>query len=89
MFAIKTEVTDTNARSWRFVMQKTMYGGKRIHAGDEIFVFASENEGGLGLVALGLVTAAEGVARKPGIERQTPRVSIHVERTAEIGRAHV
>ena len=82
MFAIKTEVTDTAARSWRFVMQKTMYGGKRIRAGDEIFVFASENEGGLGLVALGLVTAAEGVARKPGIERQTPRVSIHVERTA-------
>lgn len=93
MFAIKTEVTDTNARSWRFVMQKTMYGGKRIRAGDEIFVFASENEGGLGLVALGLVTAAEGVARKPGIERQTPRVSIHVERTAvarmRLGRAEL
>ena len=93
MFAIKTEVTDTTARSWRFVMQKTMYGGKRIRAGDEIFVFASENEGGLGLVALGLVTAAEGVARKPGIERQTPRVSIHVERTAvarmRLGRAEL
>ena len=93
MFAIKTEVTDTNARSWRFVMQKTMYGGKRIRTGDEIFVFASENEGGLGLLALGLVTAAEGVARKPGIERQTPRVSIHVERTAvarmRLGRAEL
>ena len=93
MFAIKTLVTDTTARSWRFVMQKTMYGGKCIRAGDEIFVFASENEGGLGLVALGLVTAAEGVARKPGIERQTPRVSIHVERTAvarmRLGRAEL
>ena len=93
MFAIKTEVTDTTARSWRFVMQKTMYGGKRIRSGDEVFVFASENEGGLGLVALGLVTAAEGVARKPGIERQTPRVSIHVERTAvarmRLGRAEL
>lgn len=93
MFAIKTEVTDTNATSWRFVMQKTMYGGKRIRSGDEVFVFASENEGGLGLVARGLVTAAEGVARKPGIERQTPRVSIHVERTAvarmRLGRAEL
>ena len=44
-------------------------------------------------MALGLVTAAEGVARKPGIERQTPRVSIHVERTAvarmRLGRAEL
>ena len=93
MFAIKTEVTDTNARSWRFVMQKTMYGGKHIRAGDEVFVFDSENEGGLGLVARGLVTAAEDVPRRPGIERQTPRVSIDVERKAvarkRLGRAEL
>ena len=48
MFAIKTEVTDTNARSWRFVMQKTMYGGKRIRAGDEIFVFVVKTKAAWG-----------------------------------------
>ncbi len=93
MFAIKTEVIDPNAKSWRFLAQKTMYGGKRISAGDEIFVFASENEGGSGLVARGLVTATKGEPRKPGIDRQTPRVSVQVERTAmarrRLGRAEL
>ena len=59
-----------------------MYGGKGIAEGDTIFIFASENEGGPGLIARGIVTSAEAVARKPGIERQTPRVSIAVRRTA-------
>ena len=31
-----------------------MYGGKHIASGDAIFLFASENEGGLGLVARGV-----------------------------------
>jgi hypothetical protein len=59
-----------------------MYGGKRIARGDPIFIFASENEGGEGLVASGVVTAAEAVARQAGVARQTPRVSIAVRRTA-------
>ena len=59
-----------------------MYGGRRIAAGDTIFVFASENEGGCGLVARGVVTSAEAVPRRPGIARQTPRVSITVRRAA-------
>ncbi len=45
-------------------------------------MFASENEGGEGLVARGVVTEAKAVARKPGVERQTPRVTIAVKRTA-------
>jgi hypothetical protein len=45
-------------------------------------VFASENEGGQGLIARGIVTAAESVPKKPGIARQTPRVSVAVRRTA-------
>ena len=81
-FAIKAEVRDARAKAFAFVAQKTMYGGKRIAAGDTIFVFASENEGGQGLVARGVVTSAEAVARKPGIARQTPRVTIRVKRTA-------
>ena len=59
-----------------------MYGGKRIAKGDTIFVFASENEGGSGLIASGVVTSAEATPRKRGIARQTPRVSITVTRTA-------
>ncbi|WP_249152617.1 hypothetical protein [Bradyrhizobium liaoningense] len=45
-FAIKAEVRDERARTFAFPAQKTMYGGKHIAAGDTIFVFASENEGG-------------------------------------------
>ena len=82
MFAIKTEIGDRMAATFEFGAQKTMYGGKRIAPGDIIFVFASENEGGPGLVAKGVVTAAQALARKSGIARQTPRVSITVRRTA-------
>jgi hypothetical protein len=81
-FAIKAEVTDPQARTFTFTAQKTMYGGKRIAAGDVIFIFASENEGGTGLLARGLVTAAEATPKKRGIARQTPRVSITIKRTA-------
>ena len=82
MFAIKAEVSDPRAEAFAFAAQKTMYGGKRIAAGDMIFVFASENEGGPGLVASGIVTSAEATPRKRGIARQTPRVSITIRRTA-------
>ena len=50
-FAIKAAVSDPRARTFAFTTQKTMYGGKDIARGDMIFVFASENEGGPGLVA--------------------------------------
>lgn len=81
-FAIKAEISDLRAATFAFDSQKTMYGGKRIAEGDTIFVFASENEGGPGLIASGVVNSAKAVARKPGIARQTPRVSIAVRRTA-------
>ncbi len=82
MFAIKAEVRDTSAETFVFSSQKTMYGGKNIGAGDTIFIFASENEGGPGLIASGIVISAESIPPKPGIARQTPRVSITVRRTA-------
>ena len=81
-FAIKAHVRDPQAKTFDFVAQKTMYGGKHVAEGDTIFVFASENEGGQGLVARGVVIAAEAVARKRGIARQTPRVSVTIKRTA-------
>ena len=82
MFAIKAEISDPWARAFTFREQKTMYGGKHIASGDMIFVFASENEGGPGLIARGIVTSAEACPKKLGIARQTPRVSIAIRRTA-------
>jgi hypothetical protein len=85
-FAIKAEIGDPQAKSFAFTAQKTMYGGKSIAVGDVIFVFASETQGGRGLVARGVVSSAEATARIPDVERQTPRVSIVVERTALVKR---
>src|SRR6201989_1188714 len=81
-FAIKAQVSDPRAKTFVFATQKTMYGGKHIAKDDAIFIFASENEGGPGLIASGVVTSAKAIAKKPGIARQTPRVSITVNRTA-------
>jgi hypothetical protein len=81
-FAIKAEVCDPRAKAFTFTAQKTMYGGKLIAEGDTVFVFASENEGGQGLIARGVVTYSEAIAKKPAIGRQTPRVSLTVRRTA-------
>ncbi|MEY2495696.1 MAG: hypothetical protein QOJ45_2188 [Verrucomicrobiota bacterium] len=82
MFAIKAEVSEPWAETFAFSAQKTMYGGRHIAKGNMIFVFASENEGGPGLIASGVVTAAKTIAKKRGIARQTPRVSLAIRRTA-------
>jgi hypothetical protein len=81
-YAIKAAIADARAKTFAFPRQKTMYGGKHVAEGDAIFLFASETEGGLGLIARGIVTSAEPVARKRGVERQTPRVSVTIKRTA-------
>jgi hypothetical protein len=85
-FLIKAEIADPRAKSFTFTAQKTMYGGRHIAKGDTVFVFASENEGGQGLIARGVVTSAAAIAKKRGIARQTPRVSIAVRRTARAKR---
>jgi hypothetical protein len=82
IFAIKAEIDDPRFKELAFTAQKTMYGGKHIAKGDMVFVFASENEGGQGLIARGIVISAEAVAKKRGIARQTPRVSVTIKRTA-------
>ena len=81
-YAIKAEIVDPLARSFAFTALKTMYGGKLIAEGDTVFLFASENEGGQGLIARGVVTQADPVGKKRGIARQTPRVSVTVKQTA-------
>jgi hypothetical protein len=82
IFAIKAEIGDPRAETFAFTAQKTMYCGKMIAEGDTVFLFASETEGGQGLVACGVVTSAEATPRRPGPARQTPRVSVTVRRTA-------
>jgi len=82
MFAIEAEVSNPWAETFAFSAQKTTYGGKHIAKGDRIFVFASENEGGSGLVASGIVTSAKTIAKKRRVARQTPRVSVTIRRTA-------
>jgi hypothetical protein len=81
-FAIKAEICDPRAKTFAFTAQKTMYGGKHIADGDVVFMFASENEGGQGLIARGVVTSTEAIAKKRGIARQTPRVTLTIRRTA-------
>ncbi len=81
-FLIKSPVPNPRARSFAFAKARTMYGGKGIRKGDEIFVFASETSGGAGLIARGVVTAVTAHAKPRGVARWTPRVSIEVRRTA-------
>lgn len=80
-YLIKAPIRDAGAKHFEFSAQKTMYGGKKIAVGDAIFIFDSENEGGAGLIARGVVAAARAIPLKRGLERQTPLVSIEVTRT--------
>jgi len=80
-FAIKTEIRDPLSESLSFQGEKTMYGGKTIAAGDTLYIFASETQGGRGLIARGRVEQAVGLPRHPDLERQTPRVSLEVRIT--------
>jgi hypothetical protein len=80
-FLVKAPLPDISAQVFDLPRQKTMYGGRRISVGDRIYLFDSENEGGQGLVARGIVIAASAVARKRGVERQTPLVNIEARRT--------
>lgn len=84
---MKEEVRAPRAKAFAFMNMKTMYGGKHMAKGDTVFIFASETQGGQGLVARGVVTKAEPVPPKPGGARQTPRVNIWVKSTALAKRA--
>jgi hypothetical protein len=92
-YAIKAEIGEPLAESFVLAEQKTMYGGKLIAESDIVYLFASETEGGRGLVARGVVTRVDAVPKKPGIERQTPRVGVAIRRDAlakrPLGRAEL
>lgn len=66
------------AAAWFKFDEKTMWRGKEVRAGDEVFVFAAEHNGGHGLYARGIVTeAVRGVGS---------RVNLTVKRTGTAGR---
>jgi len=92
-YVVKAEVLEPRAKTFVFANMKTMYGGKHITKGDTVFVFASETEGGSGLIARGVVTKSEPVPLRAGVARQTPRVSIWVKRSVlarrPLGRAEL
>ncbi len=73
-FVVKSApVPVSGGARWSFD-EKTMYRGKTIRVGDPIFVFASDHQGGRGLVARGIVTAVSA--------GRGNRVAIGVRRTA-------
>jgi hypothetical protein len=82
-YVVKAAVSDEDAKLFSFTAQKTMYRGKHVRVNDEIFVFSSENEGGAGLIARGVVTSVAHplVKRNSAGVRRAPRVSITVRRT--------
>jgi hypothetical protein len=55
LFAIKAEIPDLTARTFKFVKAKTMYGGKTTAEGDTIFLCAGGNDG---LIARDTVTSS-------------------------------
>jgi hypothetical protein len=72
-YVVKAALADPKAHAFSFD-EKTMWDGKKIKTGDEIYIFASDHMGGTGLCAKGEVTAV-----KPG---EGIRVAIDVRRTA-------
>ncbi len=85
-FAVRGRIADTGSGVFTFPEHKTMYGGRHIAEGDTVFVFSDGKESGEGLVACAIVTSALAIPKKPGIARQTPRVSVSLERTALVKR---
>ncbi len=71
-FVVKAAPRQDGA-DWLNFDEKTMWRGKNVRAGDEVFIFAAEHNGGRGLYARGAVTeAVRGVGS---------RVTLTVKRT--------
>lgn len=83
-YALKAALPDAGAASGHFGAQKTMYGGQHIAARDMVYRFYSENSGGRGRVARGVVRAVSACPPRPGLARQTPLVSLTVDRQASV-----
>jgi hypothetical protein len=80
-YIVKEHVANISTPTFTFANAKTMYGGRKIAAGDVVYIFDSETQGGSGLCARGVVTEVIRHVKPQG--RVTPRVSIKVRRTAK------
>jgi len=69
-----------------FPAQNTMYGGRKIAAGDTVFVFVRGADGAA-LTAKATVLTASPDPPSPHLERQTPRVSVTLRLEAQAVRA--
>ncbi len=85
-YAIGVALDDTDAGQFVFAAQKTMYGGKAIAAGDELFVFYSGTPAAADWLRRPPSPRQLALPRREGVERQTPLVSITARRTATAAR---
>jgi hypothetical protein len=91
-FAIKAEIRDPRVKALAFTAQKTMYGGKHIAQGDTVFVFASENEGGCGLIARHrhlVRSGCEEARQRPTNTPGQPHDQTHRMATRRLGRSEL
>jgi hypothetical protein len=66
-FVVKAAPQPENA-DWLTFDEKTMWHGKDIRPGDDVFIFAAEHNGGRGLYARGVVIeAARGMGSRVGL----------------------
>lgn len=82
---IKADMLTPLPATVTFTAQKTMYDGKNVSGGEEVFLFAGGKAGATGLVARGTVMTVSPVPRDAKAERTTPRLtlSIRVEALAK------
>jgi len=69
-----------------FPAQKTMYGGRKIAAGDTVFLFVRGRDGAV-LAGKATVLTARGDPPLPDVARQTPRVSVTLRMESQPVRA--
>lgn len=90
---IKADMVTPLPATVTFTAQKTMYDGKNVSAGEEVFLFSGTKAGATGLVARGTVVTISPVPRDTQAKRTTPRVtlSVRVEALASrpLGRAEL
>ena len=65
-----------------FPAHKTMYGGRKIAAGDTVFLFVRGRDGAA-LAGKATVLTARGDPPLPDVARQTPRVSVTLRMEAQ------
>lgn len=93
IFALKADLPEPPPPRLSPPTVKTMNDGDTAQAGDGVCLFANETSGGRGLLARGSVAAAEATPRRPGPERQTPRLDLVIQVAARarrpLGRAEL